>query len=282
MNVVSIGGGVAPGRYALHSRFDHAVNLADGEHLVAVVDGVIGCGPLNLVVSGIDLGRVQTLDVDADAVTLIGRRIPIDPAVRYDPVLPLADVDAERLLWNAELAAALLVQLAPPRSLAFLLDPSLRSEFRPGFEQAVAARIESGVDRLFAGDVAGGIATIKGVGFGLTPSGDDFVAGLLLGLRILEVAAGEDLAEIIAAIRRAARGGNLMANSLVDLAAAGRAPEPMHKLAGALLEGEDAAVDAAVHRIVAVGHTSGADYATGLVMALRAGPGFVSQIAGRM
>ena len=49
MNVVSIGGGVAPGRYALHSRFDHAVNLADGEHLVAVVDGVIGCGPLGLL-----------------------------------------------------------------------------------------------------------------------------------------------------------------------------------------------------------------------------------------
>ena len=279
MKVVSIGGGIEPGHYALHSRFEHAVNLADGEHLVTVVDPAVGSGPLHLVVSGIDLNRVQSLDVDTRSVTLAETRLPVDPAMRYDPELPLAGADAGLLAWNAELGAALLVQVAPQRSLAFLLDPARRVEFRPGFEEAVAARVESGIDRVFGGDVAGGVALIKGVGFGLTPSGDDFVAGLVLGIRVLAAVAGEDHDTTVAEILRIARGGNMLANSLLDLAAAGRVPQPMHEFTAALLAGGDDEVETAVRRVVAVGHTSGADFATGLVMTVRAGTGF---LRGRM
>ena len=80
--------------------------------------------------------------------------------------------------------------------------------FASAFEKELARRLSAGVARLAHGDLEGGAAQIKGLGYGLTPSGDDFLAGFLLGMHALEMAAGIDLAAERRAVREAARGAN--------------------------------------------------------------------------
>jgi hypothetical protein len=154
--------------------------------------------------------------------------------------------------------------------MAFLLGEERASGFRPGFEQATADRLRRGVEALFGGALTEGIATLRGTGFGLTPAGDDFIAGNLVALNVLRDLHGADLSGVIDQVHRSARSGSLLVNAFLDLAAAGLVPEAMRDLVRALL-GDGRDVPAALDRVMAVGQTSGADFATGLLMTLRAG-----------
>lgn len=131
---------------------------------------------------------------------------------------------------------------------------------------------------LAGGDVAGLRAAARalvGLGAGSTPGGDDVLAGTLAGL--IAVRRGVLAHRIAAAIVPDLQARTpLMSADLLRLAAQGHVCTE----AGAVLRavarrdgrggpGEAAAdVDRAVDRLIAIGHTSGADLATGLAIGL--------------
>jgi len=154
------------------------------------------------------------------------------------------------------------------RSMAFLLDESAGPGSPSAFERECANRLRNGVGRLIAGDLEGGAAALKGVGFGLTPSGDDFLAGFLLALYALESAGLGSFADERDTIRRAARSDNPFSKALLECAAEGRAIEPAGSLIRALFEGPDGAAGEHAARLAAVGASSGADLGVGLSIGL--------------
>jgi len=121
-----------------------------------------------------------------------------------------------------------------------------------------AARAHACLD---AGDLAGAVALLAGLGPGLTPAGDDALAGLLFVRRILEgkgalldAAAGARTTEIAAAF--------------VSWAARGQALAPGHDLIAAAANGDRKACAAAAGALARIGETSGADFALGITWAL--------------
>lgn len=136
-------------------------------------------------------------------------------------------------------------------------------------------------DRCAAGDLAGAVEAaerIVGLGPGLTPSGDDILAGLLLALRHVggAVRGGGDgstarwLADWLGAAVTADAGTRTTAPAatLLHCAAAGGAGAEV----AAVLRGVAGyeAPSGAVRRLLAVGHTSGADLAWGVLAGCRA------------
>jgi hypothetical protein len=166
---------------------------------------------------------------------------------------------------NLSALEAALLASAPARSLAFLVDQ------RGGrtFEKVLARRLRAGAARLAGGDLEAGAADLHGLGFGLTPSGDDFLAGFLLGLRALEMAAGRDLAPQRRAIREAARSANPFSETLLRSALEGRCYHAAGALIRALFEGTEADVLSHARGLFAIGASSGADLAVGLLFALK-------------
>ncbi|MQY02379.1 oxamate carbamoyltransferase subunit AllH family protein [Actinomadura macrotermitis] len=133
-----------------------------------------------------------------------------------------------------------------------------------------------------AGDLAGSVEAaerIVGLGPGLTPSGDDILAGLLVTLRLAGGALGEGgrgggravwLAGWLGAAVTADAGTRTtaLAATLLHCAAAGCAgAEVAAVLRG--VAGHEPVVPA-VRRLLAVGHTSGADLAAGVLAGCRA------------
>lgn len=106
---------------------------------------------------------------------------------------------------------------------------------------------------------------LVGLGPGLTPSGDDLLAGLLFGLRALDLA---NLADALAApVLAAAARTTPISAALLRCAAAG---QPCGEAADLLLAvTADDGVAAAAERLRGLGHTSGADLARGLILACR-------------
>ena len=128
-----------------------------------------------------------------------------------------------------------------------------------------------------AGDRLGAaVRQLVGRGLGLTPGGDDVIAGALCGLHATG-ATGRARALATAALDDVTDRTTLLSADLLRLAADGDAClEILGVLRAArqprdVLRPNQSALVVAIDRLLRVGHTSGADLATGLAIGLRAG-----------
>ena len=122
-----------------------------------------------------------------------------------------------------------------------------------------------------AGDLAsiiGEAVELMGLGPGLTPSGDDYLVGLLAGLESTGHRAHPALATAVAyaaPTRTTAIGASVLRH-----AARGAFAERLHDVLAAIARGDDDDIDRAIGRAMAYGASSGADTLVGLFVALDA------------
>jgi hypothetical protein len=270
IELLDIGDRVEIGSYHVFSRFRGATAFVrdEGSDLAVVVEEAKGAGPCQIVVRGYDFAGIDSLAVSRDRVVLDGAALEIRS--RYRSRLNVGRIDPTTLIRNLNALRAALLDSAPARSMVFL--PGSGS----AFEAALARRFRHGVSLLLGGDLESGACAIAGLGFGLTPSGDDFLAGLLLGM----YAAGAPSLERHR-VYQAARSSNAFSESLLRCAAAGCCIEPAQSLIHALFAGTEADVARHTTRLSAVGASSGADLAAGLYSFL-ASSGTQRALWGRM
>ena len=254
---------------SVHSVFANACNLAVDGALLTVCAATGARGPTTLRLAHHGVGDLRDRFAVGEPIASHG-----------------GSIRSERI--ELELAHARLWHPAAPRPALprAQIERHLRSARRL-LERRRACR-RSGLD----GDVASAAAALAaacrdvdleratrhaarlvGWGEGLTPAGDDFLVGLLAALAAL---VGDDASrrEFHAALARAiaslATTTTPIAAHLLRLAAAGHWAEPLCCLRDALLCGDDDAVHAAMQRALAVGASSGADTASGLVAGITA------------
>ncbi len=107
---------------------------------------------------------------------------------------------------------------------------------------------------------------LLGLGGGLTPAGDDLVGGALFG-RLLVAADGARwriAGDALAA--EAMRASHVISAALLADLGAGASFAPLHATAGALARGDDAAALESAGVLAALGHSSGWDMLTGLII----------------
>jgi hypothetical protein len=201
--------------------------------------------------------------------------------------LPPGGVSVRPEASAAALAGGLsaLTSQHPPRGLAgvaFGVEPGERH--RGGAAMGVTAdwlaeaggRISGVVRALRARDAASLLlagSSLVGLGEGLTPSGDDFLGGLLFGLRQQE---GTDCDEtwidwdvVRDWIADASTLTSRISHAILSDLAAGYGPEPLHALARETLSGGSREVVAEhAARVLRIGNTSGWDLLAGFSVAL--------------
>lgn len=266
MMLISMGDQVKEGLYQFHSRFNRAVNFTRGNHLVSVVAEEIGDGPLNIVMRDLDTGQTQNpLKISADKVAFEKGEFPFTNRHRYCSALKCETVISPRFDKNLSFFGELLKTLSHPQSLAFLLDDRRIRNFHSGFDRAFAEQAKHSVNQIFHGDPLNGVRSLSGCGIGLTPSGDDFLAGLLIGLNLR----GERFRDLVNQIFAAAQSKNIFSSSFLDLARQGLLFGRMKNLILALLHNGQEAVRDSAAKLFAVGGSSGADLGTGFLMTMR-------------
>ncbi|MCL4245241.1 MAG: DUF2877 domain-containing protein, partial [Candidatus Dadabacteria bacterium] len=154
-------------------------------------------------------------------------------------------------------------------------------EQRPSVAERARPYIERLMWGLFSGDLNGAAENagrILGLGPGLTPSCDDFLAGLLLGLkrgigllfnendRALPGFIDKFSEEII---KRAKDKTTKYSVSYLTEAARGEAPAPAWELVYAIVSKSPDEVAAISRRLIKMGETSGSDTAVGIYYGMR-------------
>jgi len=130
--------------------------------------------------------------------------------------------------------------------------------------------------------LAEGARVFRGAGCGLTPGGDDFLSGFLLGLNVAERICGDNLEDARIEIYRNSVGENAISNATLACSRDGRLTERFRDLVFSMVHCSGAEVRGNAGRLFEMGATSGADAAAGFYVATvlylrplnHVGPGF--------
>ncbi len=272
MVIDSVGYLVPRGAFAgrIHSVFARACNVACGDTLLTVCAPEAGAGPATLrLAPGAAIDLRDRFDVAEPVRCRDGRlrsrraelvllHAAVWRAPRTGPVLPRARID-ERL---RDVQHVLGLRRAACNNV---LDDAAAP---------VAAALGEACRDLDRERAAWCVERLVGWGEGLTPAGDDFLVGLVVGLDALASGAPgrRSFHEALAAtLERNAARTTPIASHCLRLAAGGHHGERLIRLRDALIGDRDGdGVGAALQGVLAVGASSGADTVSGLVAGLRA------------
>jgi len=266
----------------------------DGD-IFAVVPETFGNGPFNLVIPASSRSLLEALSPGA-LVASTGSRLTfgqhfdvgLEHAALWDPKAYAAlGADPDHLIRSLIELYRTAVTRSPEQSLVRLL-PHIREESLPQPLQAVphfprshaliGGLIES-LARRSRRSLKVVTSSLAGLGPGLTPAGDDFLAGLLLALAMVqEHREDADLAEIARLVLdTAAPRTHEISAAYLKAAHAGEASEAWHALFATAAAGDGPRIARAAVKIMAAGETSGADMFAGFLGGMEAVYGFFTQ-----
>lgn len=252
--------------------FDAACNLInENDQVISLVSSQIGDGPFNVVVPGVNFSDYVT---PADPVTrtpgnlMVGHlTVNILSARQWSPrpCWESLHADPTRLFGHLTLLLDVLRDQAPVGSLAGLL-------FAPtgpisAIDTAVlhtarepAAKLVTGLSQDDHALCLEGAASLSGLGGGLTPAGDDWLVGFMLGIW---AASARHTIPPTAIAQTAAPRTTPLSAAWLHAAARGECGAPWHILFESLIKGSEPAITQAAEAVIHQGHTSGADALAG-------------------
>lgn len=243
--------------------------------VLALVLPAIGDGPLNIVLdeqsnalAGVQPGQAA-LFLD-DRLRIGGLCVLFERASVWEPRPDWKELRSrcEAVTGELELILRLAQRDAPSTSIMAMLGPSVCAEApRPSVREFGSA-VRRGLKALEAGwkgetgALNDGVSQMAGLGPGLTPAGDDFLAGAMLWLWLRHP---EPLVACQSILQAAAPRTTLFSAALLERAAAGECNADWHRLLYAIASRDRQRTGAAVRPVLANGNTSGGDTLAGFL-----------------
>jgi hypothetical protein len=277
-------------RVRVFANYHHVCNLVTSEgEIIALVSPAIGNGPLNIVIE--ENGALEHVKPGLPAVFSgeqpgLGESLVVSlhGAQLWRPEVNWKGLITHRRKLEHNLAA-LCSWLSQNDTAKTLLSLVLYGAKEPGpcedgshslhhlaFLTMARVRIKGLLQALHVGDRSGireSAALLAGLGPGLTPAGDDYLVGLMAGLRVWPSPLNnsglspDDACQIF--LEATEGRTTLLSRAFLHSAKVGLFGESWHRLLAELAGGEAKGIRRAARRILASGATSGADALAGFL-----------------
>ena len=263
-----LGDALPVGSYVLHSRFRDVVNYRKGtDTLVFLTTRRELIAANGLVVSGGSLPEADKLLISEERITIGETPFDRSGIELFDSALPLDLLCITRFDQSIRMLPDTWGRLFSPQSMLYVLVPERMDALATQFDRLVAGQALRAADRLLEGRVEEGLLLLRGLGRGLTPAGDDFVAGLLYALNIHEHWSGKDHSPQKEQVYAVAKGGNLLVNSGLWQAKSGRCSHLFKNFV--LSPSFNGFGEAELRALLSHGATSGADLLAGFIFGIQ-------------
>lgn len=271
--IVSIGDRIFSGKFFLHSKFKRVTNFTNGESIISIVTEEIGRGPVTIVVEGMDVANINDLYIGKNFISINYKKYPLDKRKLFNSQIKFRKINSNKLEKNLEYFEKSLLDLSPPKSLTFLIDRGREKNFKTSFEKNLLKRTKEGIYNIFNNKLINGIKKVKGIGFGLTPSGDDFIAGFLIALYVIDNIYNYDVKfkELRETIYRISKSENLISNSFLSLSKDGFLFDRIKKLIISILNESEQKIFNRTKNLLSIGDTSGSDLGVGFLLTIKKG-----------
>ena len=274
------------GEGVLAALFKSSFYVRFGQNFVCIGTSAMGMGPLNAASSATEKMDWQASGLQRgdpvyiyDGVIRVGHLLCLDTsyALCWQPPPPPEGWTRQTLSVGLANLDCLLRELEPQEGLVRLLPGALRRVIEPELDLAAIpyARLQQWLKKIMRGEGAvaeGGLAGVEyllGLGPGLTPSGDDLIAGVLVVLNMLGKKQGVVQIRHMLDHHLDERTGPLSAAHL-EMAALGMAAEAVHEALAALVCGTLSDQRETLASLSRIGHSSGWDVLVGMVTTLNA------------
>ncbi len=269
IKIVSFGDHLEAGVYNVHSRFKEVINFNCGNYFTFIVNSSIGGGPFNIVVDDVNLKELGRLIITEDHVQLNDEKILFKSTRKYNSEIEALNIDENRFKLNLSSFENALNENSPDKSLCFLLDEGRKKNFESSFEIEFVKRFNLAAEYFASSNYVEGTKLIKGVGFGLTPSGDDFISGFLIALNLCQKIYKVDYSFSIDNIYKAAKGNNIFTNVFLHAAKNGLMFEKFKNLLHSILHFGQNEIIEHTRTLISFGETSGADQGVGFLFGIK-------------
>ncbi len=256
-----MGNSLSPGVYSqVHSAHPHAVNLLREDFVCTVCARNISPGSARIVIDADEVQEIKEVRVG-------DRRIWIDQTqeieissdrIYQNPHFPR--VESDQIKQRLRIEAAEFFAKCPPESVAGLIRGA--NEASGSYLGALGESFRQGRDLMSRNDWQAGVRCFKGKGLGLTPSGDDWLAGFLTGFVWLERILEQDWSDRRNRLLNLCLGKDPLVNSILRQTAELALDQDWAEFLISLQLSE-ADPSAKQDRILATGSTSGADTLSG-------------------
>lgn len=228
--------------------------------------------------------RVINLASLADAACLFSltdERVPVAPRQLRCAQLPVLDADTVQATWAADvprfdctlrLPAKVLQTQAVQTGWQMLMQASappadvFAATVQKYLQQGIAALLQA----LDSETETLPVAPLLGLGLGLTPSGDDFLCGLIIALHLPQSPYARQLPRLRAQVLAALGATHAISAAFLRDAACAQVSAPVQAVVDALHGGDG--LDAALVALTQLGHRSGFDILSGLLAGLPHSP----------
>jgi len=258
--------------------FNRSLYLEFDDGWCCLVGAELGAGPVNICVLLPGRMDIVTRNAPIDRVDqgfVIGGRLRVATAAARVWTAPIVEWSEETLIRGLAVLDPLCLDHAPNVGLSRIVWPrSLvdSASFELCVAMPVVASLAGWLQRVLERGASelppGSITKLVGLGPGLTPSGDDFLVGMLV---VLSLAGRFDLVAAVDQVIRPTLEEGTGPISRLHVAAAldGESSERLHVMVNAVLAGDHDALASRLVSISQVGHSSGWDALAGAVMVLR-------------
>lgn len=267
---ICIGDDFPVGKFHLHSTYRTVINFVNDQNRVGYITTNTELLAANaLYVPGINLNTMDSLTVSDPIIQIGNLNADRSKMNIYESGLSFENVDFTQFEKDLVDLPVRFADLFPEKCLCFLIVPGRENFFTSSFDLHFMENAKRSADIISAGEIERGVKMIRGTGYGLTPSGDDFIAGLLLGIQANATRFRSDFSDLQTRIYKIAAGENLVTNSFLRNACNGKYFSPLKKILILLSDGNYSQVGIALKSLLSIGSTSGADLLTGYMFSIK-------------
>ncbi len=265
IKITATGDCLKPGLYELFASFRQIDNFANAAGEVVSISRDENFLAANaIILNEFSSGQFRKLEIHPDTIIFDNTICSRSNAQCYRsdftfPVLSSSQTHENLLGFTGRYK-----HLFPAGSLLCLLDPAESPVPGSAVQKALFNEFEKAFS-LFRDHYFDSIRAFRGRGLGLTPSGDDFIAGVLYGTHCLEAIKREDFSGIRNKTFEIAKGKNLFSNNLLQMALEARYFKRLKDFLQAFFYPGTTSPEPAFRQLIATGHTSGADLLAGFV-----------------
>lgn len=298
LKILNIGDCVTKGNFKIHSCYKNVVNFIPDNNLIkkhliiplSIVDSQISSGPNNIVLNNNKFFEIikyiqitdkkiimhfENTNMVFDISKLEIFDSSIDKSLEMELKRNFKNFNQESVFRKLKFIINILLEISPEKSLVFLLDSrrnksEIKSKFQYNFEKKINEGIDLTLKSLKSKEISKiGISKIKGLGYGLTPSGDDFFVGMLIGLNFSSKILNVDYSKLINNLYSNVIGENIYSNTFIFYTMEGKLYKNFKNLILSIIEGQESDIYENTKLILNQGATSGTDTLVGFILTLK-------------
>jgi hypothetical protein len=277
VKIVAFGDSLISGTYKFYAGFKEIDNFINQKaELLSISGNLSFLSPNTLIIKEFQSGLFNEINIGKHCVKfdateyLLEHELQQKSSFTY-PIISQNEIENITKLFIDEYCDSF-----PKKSLSFLLKTENEKHFTSAFEKAFVSQMKQAF-LLFKSDFYTSIRAFKSRGSGLTPSGDDFIAGILFGIHFWEQQDNTDYDVVKKRILEISKSENVFSDNMLRLASQSKYFMRLQDFLNTFFYVLLGDIKPVLEQLFAVGDTSGADILSGFLTTLLHKPALLNK-----